>query len=342
MIVFGDFNYNLLKRSQPTSAYKRTIKEDGFFILNNIDPKYSTRETQTTRTILDHVCTNIKNQTFNLAIVESVISDHKHIYLEVNKLKTTKNKKTKYETINYEKFSNLLKDMKLSDCNNEYEKLEKMLLDTMKICKETKTKILNPPKSDWINKEVIQAISKRNELGYTYIHSEQDNEIAKKEYLAERKKVQEYIQSTKSQYYLRLFKNCVKTPLKMWRLINDLSNNKVKSNSAPTKLETHLGPITDLKEICQYFNKFFANIGSVLANNIPQSFHIVTEAHVDNCGKPSTARELLDFNPATVEEVSKIIDNLNSNTSSGLDGMSSKALKSVKKYNFVRTDAMHQ
>lgn len=54
----------------------------------------------------------------------------------------------------------------------------------------------------------------------------------------------------------------------MWQLINSLANNKNKTDTAPTRLDTPSGTLTNAKEICEHFNSFFANIGSMLANDI--------------------------------------------------------------------------
>lgn len=75
------------------------LLESGLTILNNIDPKYCTRETSSTKTILDHVFTNLRNNRFHFATVESSMSDHKQIYIELHKYEPeTKKKPAKLST----------------------------------------------------------------------------------------------------------------------------------------------------------------------------------------------------------------------------------------------------
>lgn len=155
-MIFGDFNYDLLKRSRQTTAYKQMLKESGFVLLNKIDPEYCTRETDHSKTILDHVCSNIKNNTFHLAIVETTISDHKQIYFEIHQLQPENKLKIEYQSINYNKLPEELNIMKLGECNGDFDRLEKMLLEAVNKCKITKTKILNPLNKDWINKDVYK------------------------------------------------------------------------------------------------------------------------------------------------------------------------------------------
>lgn len=82
-VVFGDFNLDLLDPDKATRNYKETLKEYDFKILNKIDQQFCTRESETTKTILDHVCSNLKDNNFNFVMIESAMSDHKQIFLEI-------------------------------------------------------------------------------------------------------------------------------------------------------------------------------------------------------------------------------------------------------------------
>ncbi|KOB70396.1 putative tick transposon [Operophtera brumata] len=256
--MFGDFNFNLLAAETSTTLYKETLEESGYIILNKIDENFCTRETASTKTLLDHVCTNLKGNDFHLAIIETPMSDHKQIYFEVKKCKVTSLKKNSYEAINYDK---LYKTVEESEINNEehlYHLLEERLLLCIKKSKTTKTKLLNPPRQDWINKTILDEINIRNVLWAGHKRNPED-EIKKEIYIKKRNEVSEHIQNTKSKYYLKAFDGCKKKPAKMWNLINNLSNNKIKEISVPSKLETGDGCITDVKEICEAFNIYFSN-----------------------------------------------------------------------------------
>lgn len=45
---------------QPTAAYKEMLNKTGFILLNKIVSTYCTWETSMTKTVFDHICTNIK------------------------------------------------------------------------------------------------------------------------------------------------------------------------------------------------------------------------------------------------------------------------------------------
>lgn len=334
-IVLGDFNYDLLKKSQPTRDYKRALHESGYKILNKIDTAYCTRQTNRTQTTLDHICTNLINNKFHLAVVDSAMSDHKHLYLEMQKYKVENIKKLKYEAIDYEKFIKTL-DLDITpSCDRMYEELEIRLITALKNSKKTKRKIQNPPRSDWINKDILDAINRRNQLWHMSTkktetcNTEEEQKLVEKKLLKARKEVKEKIKEAKKSYYYKIFDSCKKKPHKMWQFINSLSFNKTKTQDTPLKLETQSGSYTKVSDICDCFNEFFANIGSILASQIPESFHDI-QSYDNLYTKHTDPAKLLNFTPATLDEVSKIIDNLNPNTSTGLDGISCKALKSVK------------
>lgn len=321
-ILFGDFNYDLLSSDKAVQNYKDTISENGYYIINKIDRRYCTRETKTTKTILDHVCSNIKKTQFHLSIVESSMSDHKQIYFEVKNYQATPVKAIKYEAIDYKKLYNTFEMMKIEDC--EYNTLEQNLKFSINTCKTSKTKKLNPPKQDWIKKEILDAINTRNKHYQEYKQNPEDKEI-EEVYKTKRKDVFNMIQKSKSNFYYKAFKNCKNKPSKMWTLINDLTRNKVKETAVPVKLQKGLEIVTDETEICEYFNDYFSTIGEVLANEIPKRCHPnmspIARTH---------SQELSQLSPATTEEVLKVCNQLDSNTSSGVDGISTKTIKCLK------------
>ncbi|KAI5638925.1 hypothetical protein NE865_08491 [Phthorimaea operculella] len=317
-IVFGDFNFNLLVSDPEVVEYVQTLTENNYFILNNIHEAYFTRKESNKKSILDHVCSNIKDLSYHIAIVESSMSDHKHIYLEMKKQPPNLKTKIQYETINYETL------YKSVQCETDrlfadYEELERTLITTIKKNKELKTKILNAPRDDWINKSIITGINRRNLL-WKEVQDNPKNENLKAKFKKERNKVFNEIQDTKSDYYIKSFKKCEKKPLKMWKLINELSNNKTKQNNIPSQLKTKDGLITDLNLICEHFNIYFATIGTALANQIPAKYHTMP----DNLVSQTQTVELSQIDPTSPEEVIKIIDNLKNNTSSGIDGITTK------------------
>lgn len=327
-LVFGDFNYDLLSLNRSINNYTRTLTENGHLILNKIDEKFSTRDSSTKKSILDHVSSNLKNHKFHLTIVESPMSDHKQIYLEVGKYTPEMKNKIKYNTLDYTALYHTVESIITNISESDYGSLEDTIKGAVNKNIISKFKIQNTLKSDWINKDIIGMLIKRNELWSAYKENPNDD-LIRNNFITLRNAVTEQIQNTKNSYYYKAFKNCERKPLKMWKLIGNLAGSKSKSCPAPSKLETQIGQITDTKEICIYFNTFFATIGSILASKITKhKEHIHTQPRTQT--SISSSSDLLALTLATEEEVSKIIDKLNPNTSSGLDGISCKTIKCIK------------
>lgn len=325
-IVFGDLNLNLLSLEKSNKEYKLLIKENGYRLLNKIDNENCTRITGSSKTILDHVCTNLKDTTFHMALVDSSMSDHKQIYFEVQRVKLGRPKKMQYQALEYNNLYKSIEDSSIHSLNDEYTNLETVLLQAISQNKKTTTKLLNPPQKDWINKHLIESINRRNLLWHNLKQIPEDENL-KEKFLQQRTAVHENIQTTKSQYYYKLFKKYKNNPRKMWQLISDLANNKVKTNLNPLKLNTPSGQITNSVDICEYFNSFFSNIGAELANKIPKSN---SKNQLVQKSSNTQSALLLELMPVTSDEVARIIDNLDSNTSIGIDGISTKAVKCVK------------
>lgn len=207
---------------------------------------------------------------------------------------------------------------KITNEDHTYHVLEEQLLDSIKNSKETKTKILNRPTQDWINKSIIQDIQTRNLLWTEHKQYPQDKtkeEIFKKK----RNEIAENIQNTKKKYYQKSFDECKKKPNKMWNLLNNLSTNKIKKTSAPSTLQTPSGLTND--------------IGVTLASQISKQtydFKIKSNDREGTTGTTLNANIISKLSPTNTEEIANIIDNLNNNTSCGVDGISTKTIKSVK------------
>lgn len=325
-LIFGDFNYDLLVSNNAVNTYRKMISESGYTILNNINPQFCTRHTPTKQSILDHVYTTLKNHKFHLSVVDPPFADHRQLYLEVGRYVPEVRKKIQYQAINYKTlYESVEKSMK-SVTNPRYEDVESTIKIAVQANKINKTKIQNPPRSDWINGEIISAIKEKNKKWATYKEN-LDNDQIRKDFLSFRNDVMQQIQNLKSNYYTKEFKKCQNKPLKMWELINTLANNKIKTHPAPSKINTPLGPITNIKNICDNFNQFFASIGSVLASKITQP---QLDTDIPTLPFRSYMKELLTLSATTELEIGKIIDNLDANTSTGLDGISCKTVKCLK------------
>ncbi|KOB74378.1 putative tick transposon [Operophtera brumata] len=118
-VVLGDFNYNLLAPDNSVEDYKVTLQENGYRIMNKITPKYCTRETLTKKSLLDHISTNLKENQFSLAVIESSMSDHKQMFFEIDKYQPPLKRKIQYQSIDYGKLQMLTEEV-MNNTKNIY------------------------------------------------------------------------------------------------------------------------------------------------------------------------------------------------------------------------------
>ncbi|KAH9635671.1 hypothetical protein HF086_001462 [Spodoptera exigua] len=300
-IVVGDFNIDLLGSENYVKQYLDTVQEEGYEIINKKDIDYCTRATANTKTILDHVCTNLTNKRFSISIIESSLSDHKHIYFELLKSEVRTNERVQYEALDYNNLLKCISEAQYENDNNLFSTLEDLIKTQISRNKITKTKILNPPQKDWINKNILDSINKRNIL----LHQRKtdiENLDIKNKFEEEREKVNTTIRNTKKEYYYKLFQENLKKPKKTWELINTLARNKVKDNCAPSKLIIGSNVITEGISICDAFNEYFSSIGSLLANQIDVKYHANTVNTLMYKSDHKHTTTLDEFAPCTVQE----------------------------------------
>ncbi|XP_050560500.1 uncharacterized protein LOC126912434 [Spodoptera frugiperda] len=197
-LVFGDFNFNLLNTERATNMYKEVVQENGYEFLNKIDEDHCTRESTTSKSIIDHICSNLKQNNFHSVIIDTPMSDHKQIYLELKRYRPEPLKKRHYEVINYEVLYKTILESQDQNLDCVYDFLEEKLRKSIESSKVTKTKTLNPPRQDWINKQIIGEINNRNTLWNQHKKYPKDKQI-KDIFIKKRNEVSEYIQGVRWQ-----------------------------------------------------------------------------------------------------------------------------------------------
>jgi hypothetical protein len=116
----------------------------------------------------------------------------------------------------------------------------------------------------------------------------------------------------------------------MWELLNSLARNKVQEDLDVPKLVIDGQPIAEGNQVCEIFDTFFSTVGRNLADKIPIIYHSSTYNIFMYDSDYAHSTILPQFEPCNEEEVSKIIDSLDSNSSTGIDGISTKAVKCIK------------
>lgn len=179
MILVGDMNINLLCADGITNSYMNTCECNGYVVLNKISEKYATRTSSlangtNTRTIIDHVVTDLLNHKYVMSLLSTHLSDHRMILLNFHgeNIKSMMHRKNKIREVAtfldpqlmYQKIAEL-------DIHNTPD-LDSFI-SKLKVIRQTAIKrkemvsVINPNKP-WVNQELIKLIEERNRY---YKHS---------------------------------------------------------------------------------------------------------------------------------------------------------------------------
>ena len=132
------------------------------------------------------------------------------------------------------------------------------------------------------------------------------------------------IRKAKKDYYHSRFVKCKNDIKKTWTCIKDVLNSSQDKNFPNHFLVDNI-PCSNNNTIANKFNQFFVNIGPSLANEIHPPINMTYQCYLND-----TILPVFVFQNVTEEYVSKLIDQMKSKTSRGVDDLSNKLLKDIK------------
>lgn len=188
IIFFGDMNINLLNASESNViSYIDLINTHGYSMLNKISPNMFTRPAS--KTIIDHVLTDIFRYNYEFSILENDISDHSLIVLDINTNNTSSSNQhqQKFKVINGEEVKRVLIEGNFNGCSN-YNQLGDFMKTTLEgatseIMIRNKTRIIKP----YIDHNILTKIREKNKL-YRLSRRFPNSSIIKEEYIFKIKK----------------------------------------------------------------------------------------------------------------------------------------------------------
>ena len=177
-------------------------------------------------------------------------------------------------------------------------------------------KKLHHPKNNWFDRELKELLIKKEKLFKKFCP--QKNIFTKTRFNKARNKYFRAIKIKKQAYDASLCKKQKNNLKQTWRAINDvLGKAKFKSCSL-VKINHQI--VDDVKQITNHFNQYFSNVGYALREKLPQ-FCCDFKTYLPK------SSESLYLNPVTPMEVKRVITELKSKHSCGLDGISTRILK---------------
>ena len=146
-----------------------------------------------------------------------------------------------------------------------------------------------------------------------------NDEATWKLFKAARNEANNAIQTAKRKYFKTNLDSSKKDPKKTWKLINDLTSRKCKTNNI---LEiNHAGKSANTpEEISEVFNSHFTRIGENLARDIP-------DTDIDPISYVDTTSQVFSFSKIGTEHVTSLLRTMDTNKAAGLDNIPCNLLK---------------
>lgn len=335
-IIIGDTNININNTRQPSVKYTDMIMNYGFRIAN-IHP---TRTTDTTKTLIDHVLTNIPG-TRKLTVYNILndLSDHDMIVLNVSKINRQPSDETKhthtYTIVNHQNMRQYLAQNPIELPDNNcidvvYEEFNRQLqkaitVNTKEITKRNRNTQKNTNiKIPWMNTALLNLINNKNKE-YQKLKRNPRSETLSNNYKAARNLVTTLRRQLRTEYYNNRFSENIKNSRSTWKIINNAINRQETAAPKESTLSMENGEeITDPTEIAEAFNKYFVNIGPSLVEKMENQVE-----HKIRTG-PTTNNGNFQLRAATTNEVYKILTGLKNKTSKDEQGITNKTLKELK------------
>ena len=175
-------------------------------------------------------------------------------------------------------------------------------------------KKLHHPKNNWFDRELKELLIKKEKLFKKFCI--QKNIFTKTRFNKARNEYFRAIKTKKQAYNASLFKKQNNNLKQTWRAINDLLGKAKPKSCSSLKINHQI--VNDVKQITNHFNQYFSNVGYALREKLPQSC-CDFKTYL-----PKSSSKSLYLNPVTPMEVKRVITELKSTHSCGLDGISTR------------------
>ena len=341
IFILGDMNINYKNQSAP--AYKKLH----FFNQSNGLTQHintTTRNTDKSKSLIDLALTNSKFISSS-GTLEHFMSDHQPIFIIHKKgrdiRKTVQFEGRSYRTFDREAFREELGKcewVRFYNCETPDQAWNCILnnltavLDVM--CPKRKFSIKNY-RPDWMTNELIEQVKDRD---YFYhkakVTGEEDYwNIAK--YL--RNVTNSRIRQAKREFVLAELKENQNDAKKFWKVIKEVVPSGRKEINGDILLKKE-GSYLDKEQVAHFINDYFVNVGNVqLPERDLGAERTPLMEHDSELG--DGRRDKFSFSNIRETEVYRIVKDINVSKSSGLDGISSFAIKEA--FQFLIPEVTH-
>lgn len=331
-IIVGDMNMDLLSVQSDDEEYKNIFN---LFYFTSFINKVTRPQSQT---CLDHLLVKMSTCHGNISkpmsyILKYNITDHFPIGLMIPTEKKSQQEQTNK---NIKKFINLDK-LKQKIANESWRTVfsshdpnvaTNIFLEILKSNIDQNTNILRMSnrrngRQNWITRGLLNLINRKQEL-YLQCSREPHNQILKNQYKYYNNLVNREVKEAKRSYFQRQISNNENRNKTLWNCVNDICNGQSKNDKKIKNIVLEGGRVLNSdKDISEYLNRYFCDIGHTLASSIAALPDIPEE--------PNFVRNSIFLYPTTEREVEQTIDKLKKRKQPGIDGIRSETLQFLSK-----------
>ena len=324
LVITGDFNCDLLSTNKDARTKKLTDLLDIYQLQQHI--QIPTRTTLNSKTLIDLMITKVEDtKTIDSGVIDLGISDHNLVYI-CRKVSIPKQPPKIVETRQFKNFNTTAFQHDLQETfktysftaepNTAWNEWKTIFLDVANTHAPIKTRRVKSAHAPWLTDQIKSLSYQRDDLKKKAVRL--NSEYYHKAYKKCRNQVTKLIKKCKIEYFNAKLKDC-KNSKECWQTINKLLNKHSKSTTV-NKVEVNGIDITGDANIAQEFNDYFCSVGPTLASNIPIT-------NTDPLSYVTPVSTSFEFHAITYDELIKVVKNLKTNKSPGLDNVSTKLVK---------------
>ena len=335
--ILGDFNIDLSRIRDYNNTRKYADNLLSCSVKRVIDQP--TRVTAHSKTLLDHIYVNSRQQNVSGGIAVSDISDHFPTFAVIE-IKAGQKKQTDQiftrdlKNFNVEAFLQELNsnftDLQITDTVSMHQQFDKFVNDfteivnthaPLKRATRREKRLISKP---WLTKGLLKSIKSKNKI-FSRLHKTYDGHL-EAEFKTYRNTLNRAIKCAKQNYYknyIELNKNSFD---KIWKMIDEMVNVKNKCKKTPTKLViTEEIILTEPKAISNAMNDFFVSIGRKMTDAI-------SDVHSSVLTPPPviSMKNSIFLQPTTSDEVETVINALKNNKAIRIMDVETKFIKLSK------------
>jgi hypothetical protein len=280
--IAGDFNVNLLNwgNHQETEQFLNNALSNSSYPVITLP----TRFCDTNSTLIDNIfINNIIEDYVSCILLLQDISDHLPIFYIacnlVNQRPLPKFIVSRHRDFSDEsivRFNNSLSQFDWNtvcvseDVNvsyNNFINIYETMYNTCFPIKTRRLKIRHQNRKPWITNSILKSIKRKNNLYVKWLKQRSAESLSK--YKSYKNKLTVILRNAEKLYYTNRFDDVKNDMSKTWSLIKStIRHDSVKNNSI-NALNHDNKIINEPQQIADAFNKYFSNVGPVLASKIP-------------------------------------------------------------------------